>query len=129
MWASAQSQTQGRITSSAREEVVVIVEVDRDFDVQLRRIASQPPEAIEVWPKPALFLVFDEALLYRSRPTCHGCAVKFTDLGLIPEILDALTKSGYESPTPIQQQAIAPALAGRDILGCAQTGTGKTAAF
>jgi ATP-dependent RNA helicase RhlE len=55
--------------------------------------------------------------------------VKFTELGLIPEILAALEKAGYETPTPIQQQAIAPAIAGKDVLGCAQTGTGKTAAF
>jgi ATP-dependent RNA helicase RhlE len=55
--------------------------------------------------------------------------VKFADTGLIPELLEAVAKAGYQTPTPIQQQAIPPALAGRDVLGCAQTGTGKTAAF
>jgi ATP-dependent RNA helicase RhlE len=55
--------------------------------------------------------------------------VKFSELGLDPDILSAVQKAGYESPTPIQEQAIPPALAGRDLLGCAQTGTGKTAAF
>jgi len=55
--------------------------------------------------------------------------VKFADTGLIPEILQALDQAGYETPTPIQQQAIPPALLGKDVLGCAQTGTGKTAAF
>jgi len=55
--------------------------------------------------------------------------VKFADTGLVPELLEAVAKAGYETPTPIQQQAIPPALAGRDVLGCAQTGTGKTAAF
>ncbi len=55
--------------------------------------------------------------------------MKFSELGLIPEILRALDESGYESPTPIQRQAIPPALSGKDVLGCAQTGTGKTAAF
>ncbi len=55
--------------------------------------------------------------------------MKFADTGLIPEILQALNKAGYETPTPIQQQAIPPALLGKDVLGCAQTGTGKTAAF
>ncbi len=44
-------------------------------------------------------------------------------------MLDALADQGYQSPTPIQAQAIPPALEGRDILGTAQTGTGKTAAF
>ena len=53
----------------------------------------------------------------------------FTDLNLITPILDALIKEGYTKPTPIQQGAIPHILAGRDLLGCAQTGTGKTAAF
>jgi ATP-dependent RNA helicase RhlE len=55
--------------------------------------------------------------------------VKFDQLGLLPEILSAVRKAGYETPTPIQREAIPPVLAGRDVLGCAQTGTGKTAAF
>lgn len=53
----------------------------------------------------------------------------FTDLKLIKPILDALQKEGYEKPTPIQQQSIPPILEGKDLLGTAQTGTGKTAAF
>lgn len=53
----------------------------------------------------------------------------FQSLGLIPQLLDALEQSGYANPTPIQQQAIPNVLAGRDLLACAQTGTGKTAAF
>lgn len=53
----------------------------------------------------------------------------FTDLGLIDPILQALKKQGYTSPTPIQEQSIPHILQGRDVLGAAQTGTGKTAAF
>jgi ATP-dependent RNA helicase RhlE len=53
----------------------------------------------------------------------------FNELGLDGRILQSLTEEGYEAPTPIQAQAIPHALAGRDILGIAQTGTGKTAAF
>jgi len=53
----------------------------------------------------------------------------FDDLGLIPEILMALDDAGYIVPTPIQAQAIPELLAGHDVLGQAQTGTGKTAAF
>lgn len=53
----------------------------------------------------------------------------FNDLSLIEPLLRALEAEGYERPTPIQQQAIPPVLEGRDLLGCAQTGTGKTAAF
>lgn len=53
----------------------------------------------------------------------------FRDLNLVDPILQALQEEGYAQPTPIQQKAIPPVLAGRDLLGCAQTGTGKTAAF
>jgi len=54
---------------------------------------------------------------------------EFSDLGLLPEILKALEESGYKNPTPIQEQAIPHILMGRDLMGCAQTGTGKTAGF
>jgi ATP-dependent RNA helicase RhlE len=53
----------------------------------------------------------------------------FEQLGLIEPIIKALHKEGYNEPTPIQKQAIPPAILGKDILGLAQTGTGKTAAF
>src|SRR5579864_6451672 len=55
--------------------------------------------------------------------------VCFADFGLAPEILRALTDQGYVHPTPIQAQAIPVVLGGRDIMGAAQTGTGKTAGF
>ncbi len=55
--------------------------------------------------------------------------MKFEELGLIKPILDALKKQGYEQPTPIQQKAIPSILQKKDLLGSAQTGTGKTAAF
>ena len=54
---------------------------------------------------------------------------KFEDLGLSKPLLDALSHLGYEDPTPIQEQAIPALLAGQDVIGQAQTGTGKTAAF
>jgi superfamily II DNA/RNA helicase len=53
----------------------------------------------------------------------------FSDLGLSPEVLNAVADVGYTTPTPIQAQAIPHVLMGRDVLGCAQTGTGKTASF
>ena len=54
---------------------------------------------------------------------------KFSDLSLNPKVLKAVEEAGYETPTPIQAGAIPPALEGRDVLGIAQTGTGKTASF
>tara|TARA_E500000305_G_scaffold109058_1_gene113085 strand:- start:29109 stop:30737 length:1629 start_codon:yes stop_codon:yes gene_type:complete len=54
---------------------------------------------------------------------------KFSDLNLAPKVLKAIEDAGYETPTPIQAGAIPPALEGRDVLGIAQTGTGKTASF
>ena len=54
---------------------------------------------------------------------------QFTDFGLAQPVLRALSEAGYVAPTPIQAQAIPPAMEGRDLCGIAQTGTGKTAAF
>ena len=54
---------------------------------------------------------------------------KFSDLSLSPKVLKAVEEAGYETPTPIQAGAIPPALEGKDVLGIAQTGTGKTASF
>lgn len=55
--------------------------------------------------------------------------MSFNNTGLIAPILKAITEIGYTNPTDIQKQAIPKILAGRDLIGCAQTGTGKTAAF
>jgi superfamily II DNA/RNA helicase len=54
---------------------------------------------------------------------------RFDDFGLAPPILQALADQGYQHPTPIQAQAIPVVLQGRDVMGAAQTGTGKTAGF
>lgn len=55
--------------------------------------------------------------------------MKFNKLDIIEPLLRAVKEQGYEDATPIQEKAIPQALQGKDILGCAQTGTGKTAAF
>lgn len=55
--------------------------------------------------------------------------MQFEELKIIPSILKALNEENYKVPTPIQEKAIPPVLSGKDLLGCAQTGTGKTAAF
>ncbi len=58
-----------------------------------------------------------------------GSEVRFEDLGLGPQVLKAVTDSGYTTPTPIQARGIPPVLQGKDVIGIAQTGTGKTASF
>jgi ATP-dependent RNA helicase RhlE len=64
-----------------------------------------------------------------ERRTARSFILTFPELGLSAELLKAVHDLGYTTPTPIQEQAIPLALAGRDVIGCAQTGTGKTAAF
>ncbi len=61
--------------------------------------------------------------------TSYTSPVQFSDLHLDPKVLQAVIDTGYTTPTPIQAGAIPPALLGRDVLGIAQTGTGKTASF
>jgi len=74
-------------------------------------------------------LLENDRPLDESAPIPVAAEATFADLGLAPSLLHALTKSGYTKPTPIQAQAIPTLLTGRDLLGIAQTGTGKTAAF
>src|SRR6478609_7407560 len=64
-----------------------------------------------------------------EREAAAGPTLTFADLALHPLILQAISDAGYVHPTPIQREAIPIALSGRDIMGLAQTGTGKTAAF
>ena len=65
----------------------------------------------------------------RFRAVLHRGFMSFSNLGLSEKVLAAVTAAGYTTPTPIQEQAIPHVLARRDVLGIAQTGTGKTAAF
>src|SRR6187551_1958273 len=65
----------------------------------------------------------------RFRAVLHRGYMPFSKLGLSDKVLAAVTSAGYPTPTPIQEQAIPHVLARRDVLGIAQTGTGKTAAF
>ena len=67
--------------------------------------------------------------LFLTRKTDLTETTTFIDLGLSEPLLEALEKAGYSSPTPIQAKSIPPILMGRDLIGIAQTGTGKTAAF
>src|SRR3989344_5812157 len=62
-------------------------------------------------------------------PTSQPQSSGFSGLGIAPALLEALAKLNYKNPTPIQQQAIPVAMEGKDLVGIAQTGTGKTLAF
>src|SRR5579859_7138342 len=64
-----------------------------------------------------------------ARRLSSGAMTTFDELGLAPDILAAIRDVGYEAPSPIQEQAIPPLLQGQDVIGQAQTGSGKTAAF
>ena len=74
---------------------------------------------------------YKEGVVSMESPTfaAYIIPMTFKDLSIAPAILKALETKGYTQPTPIQEKAIPLLLAGRDLLGCAQTGTGKTAAF
>src|SRR5215813_13568913 len=76
-----------------------------------------------VWPRSY------PAARHGARGKRRNTTVSFTELNLAREITRAVSEEGYEAPTPIQEGAIPGILAGRDLVGCAQTGTGKTAAF
>src|SRR3546814_6053729 len=62
-------------------------------------------------------------------PSTDAPIPTFADFGLYPQLLQAVVEPGYTTPTPIQAQALPAVMAGRDVMGAAQTGTGKTAAF
>ncbi|MBY8984089.1 MAG: DEAD/DEAH box helicase [Candidatus Lokiarchaeota archaeon] len=106
-------------TALQQQEDVPIVTGDRiTFTIQKQ---EKGPAALEVQR------FAEKKELGRSEQT--GIDTKFNDLDLRPELLRAIRDAGYIEPTPIQTQAIPIVLKGQDLLGCAQTGTGKTAAF
>ena len=72
---------------------------------------------------------YQHRIIRRTTPGQNRYAMTFQELNLIEPLKRAVAEKGYTTPTPIQQQAIPPALEGRDLMGCAQTGTGKTCAF
>src|SRR5262249_40171650 len=63
------------------------------------------------------------------RRLCSASAMSFASFGLHPDLLRGISQLGFSRPTPIQEAAIPPAMRGRDVLACAMTGSGKTAAF
>ncbi|MFZ9898828.1 MAG: DEAD/DEAH box helicase, partial [Gemmatimonadaceae bacterium] len=87
-------------------------------------MASAPTAAVALTPEPVA-----EASLTLAQQEARTSEITFADLGLSAAMLASLTTAGYARPTPIQAQAVPLALKGRDLMGLAQTGTGKTAAF
>ncbi len=87
------------------------------------------PNTIETTEIPAQVIDTNSASAAVPNHTGSQTLPAFAELGLKGLLLKALAAENYETPTPIQEQAIPPVLAGRDIIGIAQTGTGKTAAF
>ncbi|WP_431281521.1 DEAD/DEAH box helicase [Humitalea sp. 24SJ18S-53] len=104
------------IEATVAEVAAPAIDADLDGQDTIDALAADlPDDEEEEAPEP---------LAVETAPT-----VFFADLGLSDEIVRAVTDSGYLHPTPIQEQAIPVVLMGRDVLGCAQTGTGKTASF
>lgn len=101
--------------------------------LEIERLAKNIEEPIEEEEIPEMEVIheFKEIQVKQEKKpsVIIGTDNKFTDLGLIPELLHAIEDAGYVEPTPIQAQAIPIVLNGQDMFGCAQTGTGKTAAF
>ncbi len=93
-----------------------------DQPLRVRDVDEMTPEESVDEAVPALAADFAPAvMLHEGGP--------FAALGLGERVLAGVTAAGYERPTPIQEHAVPPVLQGRDVVGCAQTGTGKTAAF
>jgi superfamily II DNA/RNA helicase len=91
-------------------------------------MAAPPADAADDHAEP--LSASDQAHLdYMNEEEPEPARATFEDLGLSEELLRGVTDAGYIHPTPIQEQAIPIVLMGRDVLGCAQTGTGKTASF
>lgn len=103
------------MTTTESDENTVGHALESAAEVAVEATVAEPVEATD-----------EEAL---GEPPEEAADTGFADLGLRPELLAALTELGYEEPTPIQRESIPPLLQGRDLLGQAATGTGKTAAF
>lgn len=100
------------------------------------KVSENPKESPEIEESPEFggFSSEDESQTSEA-PAVNGTTAgdtvhkSFTDLGIREELCEACTALGYKTPTPIQDQAIPLALSGRDVIGLAETGSGKTAAF
>ena len=92
-------------------------------------VEEQPEEPVEAGADVTADDASANSAALDSEEGADESLVTFEDLGLAPEVLEAVKKAGYETPSPIQAKAIPALLQGANLLGTAQTGTGKTAAF
>jgi ATP-dependent RNA helicase DeaD len=122
---------------SRRESVVTVAELGISAVAAMLRVTGRlPPRWMSPRPfrsrgrKPVLelWVLSKQSDLFTTENN-DECVSEFAGLALAPELCRALSGLGYEEPTPIQRAAIPPLLAGRDLVGQAATGTGKTAAF
>jgi ATP-dependent RNA helicase DeaD len=124
--------TVDRADAQEPEAVVAETAAEEPEPTVVEAAAQEPePTVVEAAPQEPEPTVV-EAAPQDPEPTVAEPAAEdegFAALGLRDELLEALNRLGYEEPTPIQREAIVPLLAGRDVLGQAATGTGKTAAF
>ena len=106
-------------------EAAVEAAVDEVIVVQDTPLANPPETA----PQPAPAAATEQPTANTTAKAPDPNQILFSDLDISDELLQAVTDMGFVSPSPIQAEAIPPILAGRDVIGQAQTGTGKTAAF
>src|SRR5215204_2688747 len=111
-----------------KTEALIQLKAPRSID--FRRFAPMFPRNgtnVDSTVLPRITVIFRDPARFRA--VLHRGFMPFSKLGLSDKVLAAVTSAGYPTPTPIQEQAIPHVLARRDVLGIAQTGTGKTAAF
>jgi len=111
-----------------KTEALIQLKAPRSID--FRRFAPMFPRNgtnVDSTALPRITVIFRDPARFRA--VLHRGFMPFSKLGLSDKVLAAVTSAGYPTPTPIQEQAIPHVLARRDVLGIAQTGTGKTAAF
>ena len=113
-------------TAAVETAAVETAAVEKAAEPAAAEVAAAPAEVVAA---PAAEAVVHAAAAPAAAPSTDSAPVRFADFGLSPHILRALTDQGYVHPTPIQAQAIPVLLQGRDVMGAAQTGTGKTAGF